>query len=117
MYVGYSIEIQEALRLLNLDESYAPSFYQTEKIQDYLKKKGSCLLFEYIDKGACLFGVACGSKPYGSMTETLKQILDAKILFEDELKQLNIDTSIVYTAWVEEQSVLRVNPEPWVISL
>lgn len=117
MYVGYSIEIKEALRLLRLDESYAPSYYETEKIQAYLTKRGSCLVFQYIDKGACLFGVRCGNEPYGSVTNTLKQILDAKILFEDELKQHQIDTSVVYTTWIEEESVLRVNPEPWVITV
>lgn len=117
LYVGYAIQIQEALRLLRLNDSYATSFYDTQGISAYLMQKRSRIVFNYIDKGACLFGVRCQLESCSTVTDTLKAILEAKIRFEDEVKKLGVDTSVVNLTWIEEDETPTENPEPRVISL
>ncbi len=122
LYVGYVISLEEALRLLKLDESIVTSFYHTEPIQRYLEQRNTRLVFEYIDKGACLFGVPVDTEngytkfPYTTIEDTFQSITIAKIAFLRYIKDLNIDTSEVNLTWIEEEDILVENPEPYVIS-
>jgi hypothetical protein len=123
LYVGYVVSVEEALRLLKLDESLVTSFYDTKPIQKYLNEKKSELVFRYIDKGACLFGVALELEdpktnfPYSNIEDTLFQILLAKHAFQQGTEQLGIDTSFVNLTWVESDEKKVENPRPYVISL
>jgi hypothetical protein len=123
LYVGFVITILEAIRLLKLDESLVKSFYDTKPIQEYLNQKQTRLVFEYIDKGACLFGVPVDTEngytkfPYTTIEDTVQSILIAKIAFLRYIKHLDMDTNEVNLTWIEEEEILVENPEPYVISL
>ena len=117
MYIGFVIPIEEALRLLNLEDDFVKTFYDTKPIDKYLKEKGSKLIFEYMDKGACLFAIRVALKPEPTIEETLLQLIQAKREFLAEIKQLKIDISKVNLTRVEEESWLVENPEPYVITL
>jgi hypothetical protein len=118
IYVGFVITIDEAIRLLKLDRSIKQNFYETRPIQRILEDKGSCLHFEYIDKGACILGVPIRmDEPYSPVSDTIIQILLAKKVFLEEMKKQEADMSSVYLTWIEEEERLVENPEPYVISL
>lgn len=117
MYVGFVIPIEEALRLLKLEDDFVKTFYDTAPIQNLLTDFGSKLLFQYIDKGACLFGIKVALKTEPTIEETLLQLIQAKRQFLAEIKQLKIDISKVHLTRVEEESWLVENPEPYVITL
>jgi hypothetical protein len=115
MYVGFVIPVEEALRLLNLPDTFASSFYDTEPIQRYLIEKQSKILFQYIDKGACLFGVKVNLRLESSVEDTVIAMITAKKVFLWEVKTLGLDIRKVYINRVEEDSWLVENPEPYVI--
>lgn len=123
IYVGFVIEVGEAIRLLGLDESIVSCFYDTEPIQKYLKDEGSDLKFFYIDKGACLFGLRVHTSdrvlqlPYSTVDNTIVAILKRKDEFLKEIRKLKIDISQVNITWSEEESRLVENPQPYVISV
>lgn len=122
IYIGYVVSVAEAQRLLGLNDTFAVSYYDTEPIQKYLKAKGNKLVFRYIDKAACLFGISCSSvngdiERYNTIEQTIISILLAKQLFYDEIKKLGVDTSVVNLTWVEKEPWLVQNPEPYVITL
>lgn len=123
LYIGFVITVKEALRLLKLPEEYVLSYYNTQPIQDYLKQKNTRLIFEYIDKTACLFGIPVDTEngytkfPYTTIEDTVQSITLAKIAFLRYVKHLGIDTSEVNLSWIEEEEILVENPEPYVISL
>jgi hypothetical protein len=123
LYVGFVITVLEALRLLGLPEDFVSSDYDTEPLQEYLKQKKTRLVFQYIDKGACLFGVPVDTEngytkfPYTTIEDTVQSITLAKIAFLRYIKQLNMDISEVNLTWIEEEEILVENPEPYVMSL
>jgi len=117
IYVGFVIPIEEALRLLGLPDDFVKSFYDTEPISHYLKKKGCSLIFEYIDKGACLFGAPVKWEEEAPVEATILQILLAKREFLSEVNKLTIDISMVNINRIEEDSRPIENPQPYVISL
>ena len=117
MYIGFVIPIEEALRLLSLPDDFVKTFYNTEPIQKYLQEKQSKLIFQYIDKGACLFGIKVHLRDESSVDDTILAMITAKKVFLWEVKQLGLDTSKVYMNRIEEDSWLVENPEPYVITL
>lgn len=115
MYVGFVIPAEEALRLLNLPETFVATFYDTEPIQKYLKEKGSKITFQYIDKGACVFGVNVHMRQESSLEDTIMAMITAKKIFLWEVKTLGLDIRKVNINRIEEASWLVENPEPYVI--
>jgi hypothetical protein len=91
------------------------SFYETEPIQKYLEEKGSNLVFQYIDKGACLFGLEVKLRQEPSVEDTILAMITYKKMFHCEVKALRIDTSVVNITRIEEDSWPVENPEPYVI--
>lgn len=121
-FVGFQIEITEALRLLKLDESFVKTYYDTQPIQNYLKNKKSKLVFQYIDKGSCLLGypIARGLDEPGTsykVNDTIIEILRAQVQFHNEIKALDIDISKVFITLIEEEPFLDTSGEPYVINL
>lgn len=121
-FVGFPIDINEALRLLKLEESFVKSFYDTNPIQNYLKNKKSGLIFCYIDKGTCLLGYPIAKKgdPVGmcyKVEDTIIEIIRAKQTFIKEIKKLEIDISAVNITQIEEESYIDTSGEPFIISL
>lgn len=122
LYIGFPVSVVEALRLLKLNESLVNSYYDTDPIQLYLKQEGTHLVFRYIDKGSCLFGLPVSTfssmdDAYSSVEDTIFNILGAKRMFLDECKNLNIDWNHVEVTWIEEEGKILENPQPFVISL
>ncbi len=115
MYVGFVIPIEEALRLLSLPDDFVETFYNTEPIQKYLQQKQSKLVFHYMDKGACLFGIKVHLRDEPSVDDTILAMITAKKVFLYEVKQLGLDITKVNINRIEEDSWLVENPEPYVI--
>jgi hypothetical protein len=115
IYIGFVIPIEEALRLLKLPDDYVKSFYDTGPIQTYLKANDCSIVFHYIDKGACLFGVEVKIREESSVEDTIIAMIIAKKLFLHEMKNAGIDSSKVNLTRVEEDSWTVENPEPYVI--
>ena len=119
-YIGISIEIDEALRLLKLDPEIAKFYYDTEPIDRCLQSQGSCLRFVYVDKGVCILGIPLmGEGPYWpammSVKNGISQILDVSERFRSEIKRLKVDLSKVTIAVIESESIELENPEPFLI--
>jgi hypothetical protein len=117
IYVGFVISMEEALRLLKLEDSFVKTYYDTKPIQDLLADFGSHLVFEYMDKGACLFAMKVQLKQEPSIEETIFQLIAAKKQFLTEITALKIQIDKVNLTRIEEESWLVENPEPYVISL
>jgi hypothetical protein len=121
IYIGFVITVNEALRLLKLPDTMVRSFYNTEPIQKYLNEQKSELVFQYIDKGACLFGIEVSINdektgfPYAKTDDVFFQILSTKYAFQHEMERLGVDTSKVHITWIEEEEKLMENPQPYVI--
>ena len=123
IYVGFVITLKEALRLFKISEAMVSTYSNTEPIQEYLKQRNTRLVFEEIEKGACLFGVPVDTEngytqfPYTTIEDTVQSITLAKIAFLRYIKHLNLDISEVNLTWIEEEEISVENPEPYVISL
>jgi hypothetical protein len=115
MYVGFVIPIEESLRLLKLPDDFVKTFYSTEPVQAYLKDKGSKIIFQYIDKGACLFGIPVELRDEPSVEDTILAMIHSKRIFLWEIKTLRIDVSKVNINRIEEDTWTVENPEPYVI--
>jgi hypothetical protein len=119
-YVGITIEVPEALRLLNLGPEFAKHYYDTEPINQYLKESDSALRFVYVDKGVCILGLPLRGEPqyWPPMLGLETSILRIKSLaqkFRDETNRLCIDLSKVEIAVMESEPIEMENPEPFLI--
>jgi len=116
-YIGLTLYIEEAVRLLNLDPTIIMSYYQTEPVQKYLREQGSKLVFEYVDKGVCVLGIPFPyTKYHPQMIEIdkgIQTILELKAEFQVEVKKLELDLSEVIIAQMESDSIKMKNPEPF----
>lgn len=117
MYIGFVIPVEEALRLLKLPDDFVQTFYNTEPIQNYLEERGSKLVFQYIDKGACLFGLEVKLRHESSVEDTIYAMINTKKMFGYEIKALKIDTNVVNINRIEEEAWPVENPEPYIITL
>lgn len=119
-YVGITLEIGEALRLLKLDDNLVKTFYDTEPIDNYLQDSGFSMRFEYIDKGVCVLGIPLeGERRYWpamlGIETGLAKILELAKKFREEVKHLKIDMSKVQIAQMEAESIEMENPDPFLI--
>jgi hypothetical protein len=120
VYIGITIEIEEALRLFKMDESFVKSYYDTEPINNYLKEFGSSLDFVYLDKGVCVLGLLLkGDKHYHpsmiGIEDGLREILQLTKKFREEIKNLRFDLSAVTIAQMESEPIVMHNPDPFLI--
>ena len=119
-YVGITIEVPEALRLLNLGLEFAKHSYDTGPIDQYLRECDSALRFVYVDKGVCILGLPFRGEPqyWPPMLGVENSILRIRSLaqkFRDEANRLGIDLSKVVIAVMESESIEIENPEPFLI--
>ena len=119
IYIGFIITTYEAARLLKMHSSYVESHYHTKFIKKHLRDSKSQLLFDYIDKGACVLGIPIDTlnefwDPINTDT-FIQYILKAKELFQEEMKKLDIDTKEVYFTRMEGDDYLVKNPEPIIV--
>lgn len=117
-YVGFSIDIEEALRLFNLDESYGDQV----SIQKYLEENKTELIFQYVDKGMFILGCSISKKddhsfPLYKVDDTIILILTAKKQFKSEMKKLGVDLSNVRIIVLDYESRIENFPEPYVINI
>ena len=116
LYIGFYLEIQEAIRILNLDENRCKNFYDTWPIHTYLKEKNSPLEFLYMDKGTCMFGVPVSDGYIYEIEELLQSLLTAKKIFWKAVRDLGLDLSTVTVTGIEEEPEVLSNPQPFVIN-
>lgn len=116
LYIGFYLEIPEAIRILGLEEDSCKNFYDTWPIHTYLKEKNSPLQFLYMDKGTCMFGVPVSDGYIYEVEELLQSLLTAKKAFWKAVKDLGLDLSTVTVTGIEEESVTLENPQPFVIN-
>ncbi len=116
LYLGFPILIEEALRILHLDNSFVKSYYHTDPIENYLRSKGSQLLFQYIDKGSCLFGLAFSDSKL-PFYDALEEMIEKKKLFWEEVHKLDLDLTYLQITDVECEGVCLPNPQPYLMSL
>lgn len=116
LYIGFYLEIQEAIRILNLDENCCKNFYDTWPIHTYLKEKNSPLEFLYMDKGTCMFGVPVSDGYIYEIEELLQSLLTAKKIFWKAVRDLGLDLSTVTVTGIEEEPEVLSNPQPFVIN-
>ena len=115
LYIGFPIEIAEALRILKLDESLVKSFYDTGPIHAYLKSKGSKLCFEYMDKGTCAFGLPLGEYQL-TVDDSIVRMLQMKKVFWAEVEKLELDLSFIAITWIEQETVEEGKfPQPYLL--
>lgn len=116
LYLGYPISLEEALRLFSLDKSLVSTFYHTEPVQAYLKKKNSHLLFFYIDKGSCFLGLSL-SDSFVEYETAVTEIIGLRRILLSELRNLGVDLSRVELTRIEEEGFWVENPEPFLMSI
>lgn len=117
LYVGFPIEIEEALRILNLDASLVKSYYDTGPIDSYLKSKGSRLQFVYMDKGTCAFGLPLGGYQ-GTVDDLVVRMLQTKKAFWNEVEVLQLDLSYLAVTWIEQETVEEGRmPQPYLLDV
>jgi hypothetical protein len=118
IYIGFSISVDEAVRLLKMDPSQISSSYDTAPIQTYLKEKGSALTFASIDKGACVFGLpVCNhyAETYQTLDECIAGLQETKRKFQEEIETLKINTSEVNLISTGVGEKLVKNPQGYLI--
>jgi len=116
LYIGFYLEIQEAIRILNLDKDSCKNYYDTWPIHNFLKGQNSPLQFLYMDKGTCMFGVPVSTGYIYEIEELLVSLVTAKKVFWKAVKDLGLDLSTVTVTGIEEESEILSNPEPFVIN-
>lgn len=120
VYIGITLYMEEALRILNMNGTFVKSFYDTKPIDDFLKDIGSCLSFRYLDKGVCVLGIPLeGDRMYWPsmicVEDGLSQILQLTKKFREEVRCLKIDLSSVTIAQMESEALQMQNPDPFLI--
>ena len=120
IYIGFVVTVPEAIRLLKLDESIVTSFYDTQPIQRFLRDKESPLQFQYIDKGACAFGLPlCNNyaEQYRSLDDCLADMKNKQREFHQEIENLKVDTSVVNLTWIECGERPMKDPQGYLIDI
>lgn len=121
VYIGYSLSLDEALRLCNITCDYSNPYYRNianDKLNSYLNNYG--LEFHFLDKGVCVIGLRI-DKYFGHMSinidESIIMMMNIKnkikksiILAKIDLSNIEIETDL------ETESVIMNNPEPFFIN-
>jgi hypothetical protein len=106
MYFGLPLEHDEAMRLLNHDNS----ILTFSAIDVYLYDKNVFILgFEMTE----LFSIREGS--FKNLAEAMKHLAEAKILWDKEIRYYKINLSTVRLAQLEDEPRKVHNPEPFLM--
>jgi hypothetical protein len=126
LYLGLQMRAEMAAKLLKVPGTWDPTSEtydsgSTEILVNTVltkhERKPSIRLY-YLDKGVCILGLKLEDayqnlwKRHDTLTETLKAILDAKLIFKENVKALGMDLSEVWIEYMEDGTELQKNPEP-----
>ena len=104
LYVGLPLEFEECVRLLTGELDPDENF----SVQDFLKEKGSDLVFVWIDKGVYAFGYELKGG-YMETEEMVKHIRHYQEKFDAEMVKLGIDLSVVDIAYIDDAEEPMIN--------
>jgi hypothetical protein len=116
VYIGYPVYYEEAFRL------FTPQLLQhgckeASNFESFLPQFTS-LRIHWIDKGVWILGFHLESidrrywKPLLSVEDAMISILEAKKHFVEEVKRIQLNTSVVEFAYMEDGEEIVYNPEP-----
>jgi len=111
LYVGYPISYETMQRLFQIDDS------QDEK--EIIAKTG--LQFYAIDKGLNILGLSVkqvhySAANYCSADDSIVAIMQTKKLVAELVEKAGLDISELEVSFMEEESFVAKNPQPFVIT-
>jgi hypothetical protein len=122
IFIGYPVNIKEALRLFNLprtEESFEKEYQCINYIAEEAIKYG--LQFDCIKKNIHFIGIECDHEQFGdlwssykSVDESIIGLLQLKAKVKEAIKLSGIDLSEIEIT-NEEEDVIVYNPEPYII--
>jgi len=116
VYIGYPVYYEEAFRLFN-PQLLQNGCNEPSNFESFLPRFTS-LRIHWIDKGVWILGVHLESidrrywKPLLSVEDAIIGILEAKKHFVEEVKRIQLNTSVVEFAYMEDGEEIVYNPEP-----
>jgi hypothetical protein len=115
LYVGYPITYETMQRLFHLDDST-----HWKDVPQIIAKSG--LEFHSIDKGLCILGlsvkevISYSAATYCSADDSIVAIMNTKKKVTELVEKAGLDISELEIAFMEEESFLAKNPQPYVIT-
>ncbi len=126
VYVGYPVNLEEALRLFNLEFNEEPtsSYYYYSKCREFINKKINQygLGFYVLDKNLHVIGLnldeSLGScwENHISIDDSIMILLESKKKIKEAMKNANIDLSNIEITHMEGEDIIMDNPEPFLIN-
>ena len=117
LYIGYSITIEEAYRLLGLSIKDSVYYYQLEYINTYCKSKNVGISVYPIGKYCVMLSYKCEEvsdvwNKHVSVTSFITQLQIFTQKIKSDLEVLNVDLSTVSLITVEGEEYTSNYPEP-----
>jgi len=114
LYVGYPIRYETALRLFKLDDST-----HWKDVLSIIAKTG--LDLHPIDKGLNILGMTVKQVEYSAATycsadDCVVAVLQAKKTVTELVQKAELDISELEIGFMEEESFVANNPQPYVMS-
>ena len=114
LYVGYPITYETMLCLFHLDDTTS-----SKDVAEILAKAE--LEFHAIDKGLCILGLTVKQVHYSAATycstdDSIVAIMNTKKKVTELIEKAGLDLSNLEVAFMEEESFVANNPQPYVIT-
>ena len=114
LYVGYPITYETMQRLFHLDDST-----HWKDVPQIIAKSG--LEFYSIDKGLCILGLNVKQVHYSAVTycsadDSIVAIMETKKKVTELIEKAGLDLSELEVSFMEEESFVAKNPQPYVIT-
>jgi hypothetical protein len=124
IYIGYPVNMEEALRLFKLPrtvDSFNPQWWKcSEYINNEIIKYG--LNFYYLDKGFCVVGIEVNNNlgniwyDHKNIDDCIIGLIQLKKLVKEKFESSGIDLSRIEITHMEGEDVIVSNPEPYFIN-
>ena len=97
----------------------AQKLFNCEDVETHLKYQETFLVFDYIDKGVWILGVRLPQFDIGGtyvdFNTSIKKLMDAKTVWNKEVRDLQLDLTVINVAQMEENPIRVLHPEPYLI--
>ena len=126
VYVGYPVNILEALRLFNLtfNETLISHYHFSVQCRDFINReiKKYGIEFHCLDKNLFVIGFnldqkfGCCDENHISIDESIIILLEYKLKIKEALQKANVDLSSIEITHMEGEDIIMNNPEPFLIN-
>lgn len=126
VYIGYPVNIQEALRLFNLtfNENLISPYHFVSQCSNFINKEITKYNIEFhvLDKNLCVIGfnldkkLGCCDSNHISIDDSIIILLEYKLKIKQALLSANVDLSNIEITHMEGDDVIMNNPEPFLIN-